>query len=408
MGEAGRPDEVMEDLSAPLECYAAVARIGKDWSEARRSGEIFADNALSQAMKILAGALPAVFEDLCPSCCQILSTRLSGIATGLELAEVIGRKYASVDGACTMHRTAKVQKEEENCEEDEEDEEDEEGEECSETQSVMSGSASISQRAAQKKVLTPQEREHIRYLQVVRKKDFVCMEWIKGMRVNILQGLELHTNIFSAAEQSRLLDMVFELELKGQRNELKERTYSAPRKWMQGKGRVTLQFGCCYNYSHDKFGNTPGILQDEEVDPLPPLLKSTIKRLVRWHVLPPTCVPDSCIVNIYETGDCIPPHIDHHDFLRPFCTVSLLSQCSIVFGSSLSVAAPGEFDGSFSTQLPVGSVLVLNDNGADVAKHCIPAVPSKRVSLTFRKMDPRKRPYGYRSDRSMERIPLLD
>ena len=36
--------------------------------------------------------------------------------------------------------------------------------------------------------------------------------------------------------------------------------------------------------------------------------------------------PDSCIVNLYERGDCIPPHIDHRDFARPFVTLSLLSE----------------------------------------------------------------------------------
>ena len=30
---------------------------------------------------------------------------------------------------------------------------------------------------------------------------------------------------------------------------LAERTYTAPQKWMRGKGRVTIQFGCCYNYA---------------------------------------------------------------------------------------------------------------------------------------------------------------
>lgn len=30
---------------------------------------------------------------------------------------------------------------------------------------------------------------------------------------------------------------------------LSERTYTAPTKWMRGKGRVTMQFGCCYNYA---------------------------------------------------------------------------------------------------------------------------------------------------------------
>ena len=55
----------------------------------------------------------------------------------------------------------------------------------------------------------------------------------------------------------------------------------------------------------------------------------------------------------------------------------------------------GEFVGPFAIPLPVGSVLVLNGNGADVAKHCVPAVPSKRISITFRKMDESKRPIGY-------------
>ncbi|XP_042519224.1 RNA demethylase ALKBH9B-like, partial [Macadamia integrifolia] len=139
----------------------------------------------------------------------------------------------------------------------------------------------------------------------------------------------------------------------------------------------------------------PGILRDEGVDPIPLLFKVIIKRLVGWHVLPPSCVPDSCIVNIYEEGDCIPPHIDSHDFVRPFCTISFLSECNIMFGSNLKTVGAGEFSGSTAIPLPVGSVLVLNGNGADVAKHCVPAVPTKRISITFRKMDESKRPFGF-------------
>lgn len=195
---------------------------------------------------------------------------------------------------------------------------------------------------------------------------------------------------------------------------------------MRGKGRVTIQFGCCYNYApvsilqsylsslllhtelsalnyvlllgdnsvtktpplppkpnpqqlttflydrdvayglitdgimtklslwQDKNGNPPGILKSETVDPLPDLLKVMIRRLIRWHVMPSTCVPDSCIINIYEEGDCIPPHIDNHDFVRPFCTVSFLSECNIVFGSNLKIVGPGEFAGAIAIPLPVG------------------------------------------------------
>ncbi|EHA8590713.1 RNA demethylase ALKBH5 [Cocos nucifera] len=173
---------------------------------------------------------------------------------------------------------------------------------------------------------------------------------------------------------------------------------------MRGKGRVTIQFGCCYNYAVDKHGNPPGIIRDEEVDPMPPLLKSMIKRMVAWHVLPPTCIPNSCIINIYDKDDCIPPHIDHHDFVRPFCTVSFLSECNILFGGELKIMGPGEFSGSTAIPLPVGSVLILNGNGADVAKHCVPAVPSKRISITFRKMDDGKLPYKFLPDPELQNL----
>ncbi|OEL37578.1 hypothetical protein BAE44_0001403 [Dichanthelium oligosanthes] len=121
--------------------------------------------------------------------------------------------------------------------------------------------------------------------------------------------------------------------------------------------------------------------------------------------LPPSCVPDSCIVNIYDVDDCIPPHIDHHDFVRPFCTVSFLAECSILFGKDLRVLGPGEFAGSASISLPVGSVLVLKGNGADVAKHCVPAVPAKRIStITFRKMDHTKLPFNFRPDLDLHNL----
>ncbi|KAG7552569.1 Oxoglutarate/iron-dependent dioxygenase [Arabidopsis thaliana x Arabidopsis arenosa] len=208
-------------------------------------------------------------------------------------------------------------------------------------------------------------------------------------------------------EQKRIVNQVYQLQDKGRKGELREHTFNAPRKWMRGKGRVTIQFGCCYNYAIDRAGNPPGILQREEVVPLPPLFKDIIRRLIKWHVLPPTCVPDSCIVNIYDEGDCIPPHIDNHDFLRPFCTISFLSECDILFGSNMKIEGPGEFSGSYSIPLPVGSVLVLNGNGADVAKHCVPAVPTKRISITFRKMDESKRPIWFTLEPNLQGIEPL-
>lgn len=258
------------------------------------------------------------------------------------------------------------------------------------------------------KGLSEEHRERFEFAQLERKKNFVHIERVNAKERNILQGLELHTRVFNADEQKKIVDCVYDLQRMGQNGQLRERTYSEPAKWMRGKGRVTIQFGCCYNYAVDKYGNPPGIIRDEEVDPLPPLFIQMIKKMVRWHVLPPTCIPNSCIVNIYEADDCIPPHIDHHDFLRPFCTVSFLTECNILFGSNLKIVGPGEFAGPSSIPLPVGSVLILNGNGADVAKHCIPAVPAKRISITFRKMDDSKLPYKFSTDPELQGIrPLV-
>ncbi|GMQ01819.1 hypothetical protein CsSME_00048315 [Camellia sinensis var. sinensis] len=243
-----------------------------------------------------------------------------------------------------------------------------------------------------------EQKERTRFAQIGRKKDYVHIERIDGKATNVLQGLELHTQVFNTEEQKKIVDRVYNLQRMGQNGQLRARTYTEPKKWMRGKGRVTIQFGCCYNYAVDKNGNPPGIIRDEEVDPLPPLFKQMIQRMVRWHILPPTCVPNSCIVNIYDEGDCIPPHIDHHDFFRPFCTVSFLTECNILFGANLKILGPGEFSGPVSIALPVGSVLILNGNGADIAKHCVPGVPARRISITFRKMDDSKQPYSFAAD----------
>ncbi|KAJ6798372.1 Uncharacterized protein M6B38_211625 [Iris pallida] len=255
--------------------------------------------------------------------------------------------------------------------------------------------------------LSREQREAMRFAMVKRKKDFRHMERVGKRTINVVEGLELHTGVFSAAEQKRIVDCVYDFQEKGQKGQLRERTYSQPRKWMRGKGRVTIQFGCCYNYAVDKNGNPPGIIRDEEVDPIPPLLKMMIKRMVAWHVLPPTCIPNSCIVNIYDKDDCIPPHIDHHDFVRPFCTVSFLAECNILFGAKLEVLGPGEFSGSIAIPLPLGSVLILKGNGADVAKHCVPAVPAKRISITFRKMDDSKLPFRFVPDPDLQNLKPL-
>lgn len=75
---------------------------------------------------------------------------------------------------------------------------------------------------------------------------------------------------------------------------------------------------------------------------MPPVLRALCRRLTRWGVLPRAREPNSAIINVYEEGDAIPPHIDHHDFTRPFCTLSL-SEESILFSQKLVPQGPGVF-----------------------------------------------------------------
>lgn len=64
------------------------------------------------------------------------------------------------------------------------------------------------------------QRERIRFTSVGRKKDFVCLERIDGKIVNILEGIELHTGVFSAVEQKKIVDFVYDLQVKGRNKEL--------------------------------------------------------------------------------------------------------------------------------------------------------------------------------------------
>lgn len=250
--------------------------------------------------------------------------------------------------------------------------------------------------------LSTEEEEYTQLSNVKRKKDFICLERINGKIVNILDGLELHTGVFSAKDQVKIVEYVESLNKMGNTGQSKDTTYT------DGKTKVTFQFGCCHSNATDENGDPPDSEKDENtLDPIPQLLKDMIKRLVRWHVIPPNSIPDSCTVDIYKEGGFLPPSVENQDFVRPFCIVSFLGECNMIFGSNPKVSSSGEFDGPTAISLPAGSVLVLNGKGADVAKHCVSAVSTKRISITFRKMGESKRPLGYVPDPDLQGLQPL-
>lgn len=76
-------------------------------------------------------------------------------------------------------------------------------------------------KAIQKPELSREQRERIRFTNVTRKKDFICLERVNGKFVNIVDGLELHSGVFSAVEQKKIVDFVYELQEKGKNGKLK-------------------------------------------------------------------------------------------------------------------------------------------------------------------------------------------
>ncbi|XP_020585631.1 uncharacterized protein LOC110028218 [Phalaenopsis equestris] len=122
----------------------------------------------------------------------------------------------------------------------------------------------------------------------IKVEPYIPQFRLQGKYVNILEGLELHTNVFTSSEQDDNVEHVFLERDMGRAGRLR-RTYSETRKW-----------------KHD-------------------------------------CIPNSCIVNIYEAGNCIPPHVDHDDFVRPFCTVSFINKCNTMFETEIQIVGDGEF-----------------------------------------------------------------
>ncbi|KAG6493277.1 hypothetical protein ZIOFF_048256 [Zingiber officinale] len=86
---------------------------------------------------------------------------------------------------------------------------------------LIEGATRIKREIAKKETgLSREQREEIHFRNVVRKKDFICLERVNDKIVNILNVLELHTGVFSTAEQKRIVDLVCEMQEKGKNHEL--------------------------------------------------------------------------------------------------------------------------------------------------------------------------------------------
>jgi alkylated DNA repair dioxygenase AlkB len=133
------------------------------------------------------------------------------------------------------------------------------------------------------------------------------------------EGLRLLIDVADSGWQSRLVAFANAELQKGRNGQLVGKTYTAPaNKWAERKqSREQLQYGV--------YTNSNRVQLTVNVLPLPALFEELLDHMVAHGVFAPGERPDSCVVNAYEAGMWLPPHVDSTSFARPFATMSLLS-----------------------------------------------------------------------------------
>ncbi|XP_031496079.1 RNA demethylase ALKBH10B-like [Nymphaea colorata] len=208
-------------------------------------------------------------------------------------------------------------------------------------------------------------------------KGFSAKEPIDGHMVNVVKGLKLYDGIFTELELSRLVSIADELRVAGQKGELSGETYISFNKQLKGNRREMIQLGIpVFGQKKDK---------PSYVEPIPTAFEAAIDRLVHWHLIPESRKPNCCIINFFDEGECSqpylrPPHIEH-----PISTLSLSSDCKMVFGRIFMSDRHGNYKGSLELPLNEGSLVVMRGNSASTT-HAICPSPSKRTTVTFVKV----------------------
>jgi len=202
---------------------------------------------------------------------------------------------------------------------------------------------------------------------------------------NLLEGLVLRRDAVTVAEEAELLTFINDGLARGRNGSIRKPTYlKAEGARSRGNRRESLQYGGFFDFNRGRPGKR-GL-----VPPFPPILERLVANLVKRGFIDASLNPDSCIINSYAPGDCIPPHTDHAAYARPILTLSLLGEEPILVGRSFrsTRACAWEPIVGRSVTLPRRSLLLLGGNSGSVAKHCVSACAGPRVSITLRRQPP--------------------
>jgi len=202
---------------------------------------------------------------------------------------------------------------------------------------------------------------------------------------NLLEGLVLRRDAVSVAEESELLTFINDGLARGRNGSLRKPTYlRAEGARSRGNRRESLQYGGFFYFNRGRPGKR-GL-----VPPFPPILERLVANLVKRGFVDASLNPDSCIINSYAPGDCIPPHTDHAAYARPILTLSLLGEEPILVGRSFRSVRACAWEPIIgrSVTLPRRSLLLLGGASGSIAKHCVSACAGPRVSITLRRQPP--------------------
>ncbi|GMH27802.1 hypothetical protein Nepgr_029645 [Nepenthes gracilis] len=219
-----------------------------------------------------------------------------------------------------------------------------------------------------------------RHEQIKMTKGFIAKEPVKGHMVNVVKGLKMFEDIFTISELCKLNDFVDELRTAGQNGELLGETYILFNKHTKGNKTEQIQLGVpLFRQIKDEASNEQ---QRTNIEPIPELLQSVIDHLVQWQIIPENRKPNGCTINYFDEGEhsqpfLKPPHLD-----QPICTL-LLSESTIAFGRTLISDNDGNFKGQLVLSVKRGSLLVMRNNSADMARHAVCPSPARKVSITF-------------------------
>ncbi|KAL4362264.1 hypothetical protein GQ457_04G028420 [Hibiscus cannabinus] len=247
---------------------------------------------------------------------------------------------------------------------------------------IDSGSQKVQHVAENINVCSNREECDAHASQIKLTKGFSAKEHVRGHMVNVVKGLKLYEEVFTALELAKLSKFVSELRSAGHNGELSGETFILFNKQIKGNKRELIQLGVPI-FGHIGEEPNPTI----NIEPIPALLQGVINHLIQWQLIPEYKRPNGCIINFFDEGEYSqpflkPPHLD-----QPISTL-FLSESTMAFGHTLVSDSEGNYRGALQLSLKEGSLLVMRGNSSDMARHVMCPSPSKRVSITFFRVRP--------------------